>query len=87
MGGRMIDQIKSPWTPEQVAALNQYQIDGRFHPFTCGGGNRRDQAHVAYQAKHGGDFGQLLATENGWVCPVCGYTQDWAHAFMSKITE
>lgn len=24
----------------------------------------------------------LVATENGMVCPVCGYTQTWAHPFM-----
>ena len=24
----------------------------------------------------------LLATSQGWVCPVCGYKQDWAHDFM-----
>lgn len=26
----------------------------------------------------------LIATENGWVCPVCDYKQDWAHSFMAK---
>lgn len=25
----------------------------------------------------------LRATGAGWVCPVCGYTQDWALAFMA----
>lgn len=24
----------------------------------------------------------LIATEKGWVCPVCDYTQNWAHDFM-----
>jgi len=23
----------------------------------------------------------LIATENGWICPVCDYKQDWAHDF------
>ena len=23
----------------------------------------------------------LVATVNGWICPTCDYTQDWAHAF------
>lgn len=21
----------------------------------------------------------LIATENGWICPVCDYTQNWSH--------
>ncbi len=24
--------------------------------------------------------GALIPTEDGWVCPKCEYTQDWAHA-------
>lgn len=24
----------------------------------------------------------LIATENGMICPVCGYTQNWVHPFM-----
>lgn len=26
--------------------------------------------------------GSLTATENGWICDSCDYTQDWAHQFM-----
>jgi len=26
----------------------------------------------------------LIATENGWICPVCDYKQDWAHNFMTE---
>ena len=25
----------------------------------------------------------LVAKEEGWVCPVCTYTQKWAHDFMA----
>lgn len=31
-------QIKAPWTPEQVEALNLWQISGTFHPYTCPNG-------------------------------------------------
>ncbi|MER7734126.1 hypothetical protein ABTX80_24865 [Streptomyces erythrochromogenes] len=67
----MTEQITAPWTPEQVAALNRFQRAGSMHPFTCG--RDHDSHHV------------LIATEAGWVCPGpgCGYTQDWAHAFMA----
>jgi hypothetical protein len=75
-------QVRAPWTPYQVDRLNAWQQDGRFHPFTCGG-DRMDDAHTEYQAKHGGDFGQMVAEADGWRCPVCGYRQDWAHDFMA----
>lgn len=75
--------IKAPFTPEQVTALNQQQRHGEFHPFTCGG-DRGDAAHREYAAANGDrDLGLLVATENGWRCPVCGYTQGWAHGFMA----
>jgi hypothetical protein len=68
--------IKARWTPEQVAALNEYQQDGRFHPYTCG---RRDD-HL--------DDSVLVATPDGWVCPHpgCGYTQKWAYASTVDIS-
>jgi hypothetical protein len=76
--------VDAPFLPEQVRSLNAYQASGRGHPFTCGR-DRMDAPHRAYQAGHGGDFGQLLATEAGWICPVpgCSYTQSWAWLWMS----
>lgn len=76
------------WTDEQVAALNAYQDRGDVHPFTCSG-NRSDDAHKAAQEEHGGDFGQLVATRQGWVCNACDYRQFWAHDFMfdQALTE
>jgi hypothetical protein len=69
--------IRAPWTDEQVAALNRFQTGGRMHPFTC---RHRDQSgHV--ERPHA-DLGQLVATRDGWTCPDCGYTQDWAHRMM-----
>ena len=76
-------QIRTPWTQAQVDALNHSQRFGNFHPFTCGG-NRGDKAHRDYAASHNDrDEGLLVATLNGWICPVCGYRQDWAHDFMA----
>lgn len=65
----------SVFTPEEVESLNAYQRAGVFHPFTCGG-NRTDEAHLDGE-------GILLATVDGWVCPYCDYTQDWAHPEMT----
>lgn len=71
----MTDQIRAPWTPEQVAALNAFQLHGGMHPFTCG-------------ADHPGPSPALVARPDGWHCPgtyraPCDYRQDWAHRFMA----
>ncbi|MFF7527322.1 hypothetical protein [Streptomyces pseudovenezuelae] len=71
----MTDIIRAPWTPDQVAALNEFQHRGGVHPFTCGG-------------DHAPGSPVLIAREDGWHCPQpygepCDYTQDWAHAFMA----
>lgn len=79
----MGDKTRAPWTDEQCDKLNEFQKCRWSHPFTCGG-NRSDAAHRAYQAQHGGDFGQLIAKPSGWICPVCLYHQDWAHDFMFR---
>jgi len=65
-----VNRVEAPFTPEDVAALNRFQLDDRFHPFTCAS---VDHAGV-----------RLIATENGWRCAVqtCGYTQDWAWDMM-----
>ena len=80
-----MSKIEAPWTVEQTAALNAWQRDGRVHPFTCGSGDRMDEKHRAAQALYGGDFGQLMATPNGWFCPACDYRQKWAHDFMVTL--
>ncbi len=61
------------WTDEQVSALNAWQDNGRFHPFTCPG----DHPHCAKQR-------ELRATPAGWVCACGEYTQAWAHDFMME---
>jgi hypothetical protein len=61
--------IHPPWSAEQIAALNAFQHDGRFHPFTCG----NDSRHPV-----------LVATPAGWICEACDYRQAWAHDFMSE---
>ncbi len=66
------DFARSPWTPDQVASLNAYQQSGVMHPFTCGDTECR---RVCSEP--------LAARGDGWYCMRCGYTQDWAHAWMA----
>lgn len=73
------NHIYAPFTPTQVVALNAFQDDPHTHGFTCG------------NAACGTDMccceGLLIATTAGWHCPhQCGYTQNWAHAWMADGT-
>jgi hypothetical protein len=71
-------KITAPWDAATVAALNRWQAAGSVHPFY-----RHDAAHAQSAALLGqSDGGVLVANPNGWLCPACGYTQDWAHDFM-----
>ena len=72
--------VKLPQYESQLFNRNDGGVElipESFHPMTCGG-NRSDEAHVAYQKEHGGDFGELVSTPNGLMCPVpgCGYKQN-----------
>lgn len=66
--------IRAPFTAEEVEALNAWQ---QRHPFTCG--RCRDASAWPLTSQH-----ELVATKDGWVCPTCDYTQDWAHDFMAR---
>lgn len=57
-------KVTAPWDAATVDALNAFQRLGHFHPFTC-------------PNPHDGNR-DLLATESGWICELCGYTQSWA---------
>jgi hypothetical protein len=77
-----LNQIKVPFSDDQVAKLNEYQHDRFFHPFTCGGGNVENDPDCERQNNKG--EGILIATNEGWVCPCGKYKQNWAHTFMSS---
>jgi len=66
---------RAPWAPDQVASLNAYQATGIMHPFTCGDHECRAAAHPKQAT--------LIAYPDGWYCPRCRYTQDWAHTWMA----
>lgn len=66
-----MEKIKAPFTDEQVKNLNEFQACG-FHEFTCGSADHTQET-----------CGVLIATTDGWHCPNCDYTQDWAFAEMA----
>lgn len=74
-----MDKVVAPFTPDQVASLNAYQVAGVMHPFTCGGG------HSPRGPVPGCSGIRLIAAEGGWRCAsdTCDYRQDWAHSFMA----
>ena len=62
------EHVWAPFTDEQVASLNAYQMGRVGHPFTCGTDNCR---------------GILRATHDGWHCRNCAYRQSWAWSWMT----
>lgn len=80
--GEVTAKVVAPFTDDQVKSLNDYQVSGVMHPFTCGG--CRDRLGIR-EGKFVNDR-LLVATPAGWVCPTCDYTQDWAWAWMADET-
>jgi hypothetical protein len=73
----MGELIRAPWNDDQIDSLNSFQRAGVMHEFTCG--NSRGMNPTL---EHSQRF-PLVATKDGWICPYCDYTQDWAHDFMA----
>lgn len=67
---------KTVFTLDEVKSLNAFQRAGVRHPFTCCW-NSRDANHLDCE-------GVLVATQHGWICLYCDYTQDWAYAWMKN---
>lgn len=68
--------VIAPFTPEEVEGLRSYQGAPWYHPFTCA--NRGDGKH----RRGPRDYGVLEPSPEGWFCPDCDYTQDWANKYM-----
>jgi len=75
--------IKAPFTKEQVERLNWYQKESGWHPFTCGTPGCYET--IAIGDRSFKQSTELIATEAGWICNQCGYTQDWAHESMLDL--
>jgi hypothetical protein len=71
-----------------IDELNRQQNDGKFHPFTCCGGNSNTPSCLrnrSYEERWTGktvpytneNEGVLISTESGWVCPCGEYKQNY----------
>lgn len=93
-----MSRISIPFGPEQVDALNQFQLGVSWctpgYPVTCPhrGGSEdtldEDAPPAGARITHGtqgGTAGVLVARASGWACPHCNHTQDWAHGFMAQL--
>ena len=83
-----MEKIKAPFTKEQVEKLNEYQEQGKFHPFTCCSPEEikeclRAGKEIDGQYIEGASDGILIASKEGWICPCGKYKQDWAFSFMA----
>jgi hypothetical protein len=63
-------RIFPPWSDKDIAALKRWQQAETVHPFTCIEAHQSELQRI------------LVPTKDGWICPTCSYTQNWAHAFM-----
>lgn len=64
--------VKAPFTEDQVRIIGELQSRVRYgHPYTCR--RRTDSPHQV----RNGDTGVLDVSRDGFVCPDCGYVQDW----------
>lgn len=75
VAGTTLTKTYAPWTNDLVVVLNGYQNNGGYHPYTCP--NRNNEIHENHALANGSYLGLLEATPQGWLCPVCKYTQDW----------
>lgn len=62
---------RAPWTQDEADNLNEWQKMGLINQTLCGD-----------RARHPEYKGLPVATRKGWICPSCGWKQEWAHDFM-----
>ena len=68
------------WSKEVVDILNARQKNYNYHPYTCDTPDCGQwiECHNFDNELHKVFFrSELIATENGWICPNCDYTQNW----------
>lgn len=65
------DRVYAPWTGEQVISINYYQSYTAFIPKRC-------------PTQHYSRFPALVATPDGYICPLCDFKQNWCGSFEAN---
>lgn len=83
----MLTEISAPFTDDEVRKINEWQRQGKFHPFTCCSPDdieecSRKGKEVNGEYIEGSTSGILVATNDGMICPCGKYTQDWVYSYM-----
>jgi hypothetical protein len=76
-----MEKVRAPFTKEQVESLKMYQNNLEMHHFTCCSPDNIPEC----QRRNKVNEGELIPTEEGWVCPCGKYKQDWCHDFMLTL--
>ena len=66
---------KAPFTEEEIKEFNEHQENVMYHPYTCC--STDSDGNHCERSKH--NWGILMATKDGLVCPCGKYKQDWFH--------
>ena len=82
---RIEEALHAPWTDRQVQLINDYQRWGQWAPENCRksyeDGHKR--VHQQYAKEHDLKMpGVMLATREGFVCPVCDERRTYADRHM-----
>lgn len=70
----VVKTIWAPFSAAQVDALNKYQQNQFFVPYTC-------------IQHHPDESPKLIATREGWKCDECGITQLWTLQSSIEIAD
>ena len=63
---------------EEIGILKQYQREGWFDPYTC-------CSYNGCVRSVSNNWGELVPTENRWICPCGKYTQEYDGSENSAI--
>ena len=66
---------KAPFTEEEIKKFNEHQKNIMYHPYTCC--STDSDGNHCERSKN--NWGILIATRDGLVCPCGKYKQDWFH--------
>ena len=77
--------LMAPYSDADIQRLNEWQTRPR--PAEHGPTLTCPKKHKGNHRTVGGETGILIATHDGWVCPDCAHTQDWAPLHVGQGSD